>query len=59
MCRNLTKHKSKTRSLAIFENNFLISGDENGQIHIWNQTSFELLQILNDHSNDVSYYCIK
>ena len=47
----LIQHNGQILSLTVDQNALPISGDENGQIFIWNQTPFDLLQV---HSKEVS-----
>lgn len=50
----LIQHNGQIMSLTVDQNALPISGDENGQIFIWNQTSFDLLQKIQGHSKEVS-----
>ena len=52
-CVATLKYISGVITLALWENTLLMSGHANGEILLRNQTSFELLQTLKGHTNQI------
>jgi len=54
--RNITGHTSYVYSLASLPNGYLATGDDIGEIKIWNTTTGSLIRNISGYSYGVSFF---